>query len=84
MSIAHRVVPGAFSPRPATARTAKVPAVVQEPASRPYGYAGRITCSPWEGLYLEDSQTVASAENHTTWATDSELEHFLTSLMYGE
>ena len=51
--------------------------------SRPYGLAGNITSSPWEGLYMADEQVIEPAFEEST-LTNSELEHFLNSLMHGE
>ncbi|MBT2515674.1 hypothetical protein [Arthrobacter sp. ISL-30] len=46
--------------------------------------AGRLTCSPWEGLYVEDYESLAPADKDATTALNDELEAFLDSLMYGE
>lgn len=51
--------------------------------SQPYGVAGNITSSPWEGLYLADEQVIEPAFEEST-LTNSELERFLNSLMHGE
>ncbi|WP_454812893.1 hypothetical protein [Paenarthrobacter nitroguajacolicus] len=40
--------------------------------------AGELSCSPWEGLYLEQAHPAEGS------AASSELESFLNSLMYGE
>jgi hypothetical protein len=43
---------------------------------------GRITSSPWEGLYLEAEDAASATED--TPQVNTQLEQFLTSLMFGE
>lgn len=43
-----------------------------------------LTCSPWEGLYLEQNQAFAAPGNDASKRTSEDLEAFLSSLMYGE
>ncbi len=82
ISFGHRALFSAFGHRnlsapqamvPASARAAEAPATVE---------SGELTCSPWEGLYLDQARPVTAAEPGTI--THQQLDSFLASLMYGE
>jgi hypothetical protein len=80
ISIGHRAIFTAFGHRanfappraftPAPARDTEAPAAAE---------AGQLTCSPWEGLYLEQAQPAAAVERETN--TSRQLDEFLTNLM---
>jgi hypothetical protein len=78
MTIAHSVLSVSFG------RTVRRPAAEQihHPAVAPAApsLAG-MTCSPWEGLYVEgvESESIGEAA-----APNPELERFLSSLFSGE
>lgn len=84
MTIAHRAFSAAFGTSHATRLPKARPAQLKvEPSeSRQYG-VGSFTSSPWEGLYLHDDGTNEPALDEST-QTSTELERFLSSLMYGE
>jgi hypothetical protein len=86
MTIAHRAFSAAFG----AGHSRNLPWIraarhqgIERTDSRPYGAAGTITSSPWEGLYLEDEQ-IAKPAPEDSMETSTELERFLSSLMYGE
>lgn len=49
----HRIITTAFSPRASSRTPGQAPTAHTAVDARPYGTSGRLTCSPWEGLYLE-------------------------------
>lgn len=77
-------IPGEFPSRAAVQASAPDdPCPVEDNGYRPFPEAGRITCAPWEGLYLEDVET-AHTSGHRPASADENLERFLIALMYGE
>jgi hypothetical protein len=82
ISIGHRAIFNAFGHRatfaPRAAATA-VPLQAEEPAPVE---GGRLKCSPWEGLYLEQERPVAAPDAGA--GANRELDAFLANLMYGE
>jgi len=81
ISLGHRAIFTAFGHRASFAplRTAN-PSPAGEPEAQAAPEAGQLTCSPWEGLYLEQAHPAAEDENKTS----RQLDEFLASLMYGE
>lgn len=82
ISIGHRAIFSAFGHRHHTsaARPAS-PARQWEEMPAPVE-TGELRCSPWEGLYLEQSRPATQGAQET--GTARPLDAFLTSLMYGE
>jgi len=86
ISIGQRAIFTAFGHRSSTALRAHAPFKQEPPlvpaeATVPFE-GGELTCSPWEGLYLEQAQPFAAKGNDA--AVPGQLDAFLTSLMYGE
>jgi hypothetical protein len=46
--------------------------------------SGRLRCSPWEGLYMDQNRASASSTIATPKETNPALETFLATLMYDE
>jgi hypothetical protein len=85
MTIAHRAFHTAFtslgSPFPSVGGARHQNA---EPTdSRRVGPTESITCSPWEGLYVEVDGTAEPAFDNSV-EISAELDRFLSSIMYGE
>ncbi|MEX5257979.1 hypothetical protein [Kocuria arenosa] len=49
----HRLISTAFGPRAHSSAPSRATTTRTTADSRPYGTAGRLVSSPWEGLYLE-------------------------------
>jgi len=64
-----------------TVRTRKGRPFARSAECQPSLY-GKITSYPWEGLYLEPEEAASAADN--TPQVSTELDKFLSSLMYGE
>ena len=83
ISLGHRAIFTAFGHRtssvpPRTVSTSPV----TEPKAPAAPEAGQLTCSPWEGLYLEQARPAAAVESESKMSR--QLDVFLASLMYGE
>lgn len=59
-----------------------VPSLLRETETPNPVEQGELTCTPWEGLYLEHAETTQRPEEVS--ASRHQLDPFLTSLMYGE
>ncbi|UZX03089.1 hypothetical protein F8G81_11155 [Arthrobacter sp. CDRTa11] len=86
MTIAHRVFSTAFDarhgrPLPQVGRARYRDADPTD--SLHVGPTGSITCSPWEGLYLEEDGTAEPAIDNSVEISTA-LDRFLSSMMYGE
>jgi len=83
ISLGHSAIFTAFGHRASFAppRTAS-PSPAREPEAPTAPEAGQFTCSPWEGLYLEQARPAAAAEDENK--RSRQLDEFLASLMYGE
>lgn len=86
MTIAHRAFSTVFDashgwPLPQVGRARYRDADPSE--SRRVGATGSITCSPWEGLYLEEDATAQQTLNDDV-EVSTEMDRFLSSIMYGE
>ena len=85
ISIGHRAIFTAFghsgaAPRAhAPSKQASPPAPAEVPV--PFE-GGELTCSPWEGLYLEQAQPLTAKGSESV--EGSRLDGFLAGLMYGE
>lgn len=53
-------------------------------ASGAVDHSDNLSCSPWEGPYLDQNKAFATPGNATSKNTSRGLETFLTTLMYGE
>jgi hypothetical protein len=85
MTIAHRALYTAFASlgRPLS-NGGRARHQNTEPAqSRRDGPMGSLTCSPWEGLYLEEDGKAERAFDNSG-EISTELDRFLTSIMYGD
>lgn len=85
ISIGHRAIFTAFGHCSAARRTHAsskwAPSLVPTEATDPLE-GGELKCSPWEGLYLEQAQSLTGEGNDA--AEGRQLDAFLASLMYGE
>jgi hypothetical protein len=82
ISIGHRAIFTAFGHRTSFKPRAAAPSFAKEAEAPAVLAAGELTCSPWEGLYLEQARPVVKDEDAAT--TSRQLDAFLASLMYGE
>jgi hypothetical protein len=83
ISIGHRAIFTAFGHRASFApprAAAPSPARGAEATASPEG--GQLTCSPWEGLYLEQARPAAATDDEKN--RSRQLDEFLSNLMYGE
>lgn len=55
----------------------------QSPPAHDLGFSGQITCSPWEGIYLDQGQSWSS-ENEAASSLDEELDRFLAQILPGK
>ncbi|MFF1831971.1 hypothetical protein [Paenarthrobacter sp. NPDC058040] len=79
ISIAHRVLANAFGRRVVAPLDAAPAASESDGLSRQSTLMGQVTCSPWEGLYLDQAHTSSIADELV-----QDLESFLKSLVRGE
>lgn len=80
----HRI-PKMFAPRAAVQASAHDgPCPAEDTGYRPFRETGRITCSPWEGLYLDYDVEIANMPGNKPASADENLEGFLAALMFGE
>lgn len=49
----HHFITRTFGPRARSQASGRVATIHFVEDSRPYGISGRLSCAPWEGLYLE-------------------------------
>lgn len=82
ISIGHRTIFTAFGHRTSIKPRAAAPSLAKAMEAPAAGGSGEMTCSPWEGLYLEQARPVVKEEDTAT--TSRQLDAFLASLMYGE
>ena len=53
MRSVHQILSAAFGPRTHSVAPGQAPITHTLTDCRPYGTSGRLTSTPWEGLYLE-------------------------------
>jgi hypothetical protein len=82
ISIGHRSIFTAFGHRTSFKPRAAALSLTKEVEAPAAVVSGELTCSPWEGLYLEQARPVVKEEDTAT--TSRQLDAFLASLMYGE
>lgn len=80
--IGPRAIFDAFGHCASTAMRTIAPSPLKETERPNQVEQGELTCSPWEGLYLEHVHTAQWLEEVS--ASRQQLDLFLTSLMYGE
>lgn len=87
MTIAHRPFSAGFGRDHHTTRRSRGSVWgwghAEEPESGTHEPEGNIVSYPWEGLYLEVSETTVSS-GEAPPQPNAQLGLFLTSLMYGE
>lgn len=84
MSIKNRAIARVFINRNDLQSPPADPEENNGPTSRSDNVPGSLTCSPWEGLYLEQNQAFAAPGDDASMSAGEDLEAFLSSLMYGE
>jgi hypothetical protein len=81
MTISHRLFTPSFLHRPQMHRSSTHEGA-KVVGARAEGASTGITCTPWEGLYLEVNE--ANSVVADSLRPNPDLERFLGSLMYGE
>ena len=81
MSLTYRTIANALTRTARNQASNGLPG--QEQGSHHLGFGGQITCSPWEGMYLDQGQAWP-AENKAASSLTDDLDRFLAEILSGK